>query len=114
MLNFVCKIYEIFNFNKINYLTINRFYFLLNNLKKNYYFLKKMSVNLYYENISKYRLYFYNIKDNLITFNLNIKKIYNSILNNKLYNPYIIDIISEYSNILKNCALQFNISITNF
>jgi hypothetical protein len=31
-----------------------------------------------------------------------------------LYNPYIIDILSEYSNILKNCTIQFNHLITNF
>lgn len=59
-------------------------------------------------------MYFYNIKDNIINFNLKIYKIYNSILYNKFYNPYMTDIISEYSNTLRNCSIQFNMLITNF
>lgn len=71
-------------------------------------------MNLYYENLSKSKFYFYNVKDNIQNFNIKVQKIYNNILNNKYYNPYIIDIISEYSNILRNCSTQFNFLITNF
>lgn len=113
ILNFVYKIYNI-NFMKINYLNINRFYQIFNNLKKKNFFLKKFSMNLYYENLSKSKFYFYNVKDNIQNFNIKVQKIYNNILNNKYYNPYIIDIISEYSNILRNCSTQFNLLITNF
>lgn len=38
IINFIYKIYEISNFHKINYLNINRFYFLFNNLKKSFFF----------------------------------------------------------------------------
>lgn len=111
IINFINKIYNI-NIQQINYLNLNRFYSSFNNLKK--FYLKKFSMNLYYKNISKYAIYFYNIHDNIINFNIKINKLYNTIFNNKYYNPYKMDIITEYSNILKNCAMQFNLLITNF
>jgi len=115
ILNFVYKIYKLSNLNIINFLNINRFYYLFNNFKKGFYFLKKISMNLYYEHISKYNLYIYNINDNIINLNYKkVNKIYNYIINNKLYNPYNLNIINEYSNILKNCTVQFNMLITNF
>ena len=111
ILNFISKLYKI-NIEKMNYLTINRFYFQINNFKKIIFFLKKLSVNFYYKNLTIYQMYFYN-NINIINV-LNIEKIYNNIIFNKCYNPYKLDIISENSSILKACSLHFDALIQNY
>ena len=72
------------------------------------------SMNFYYKKISKCKLYFYNINDNINFFFKKLVKVYNNIINNKYYNPYINNIISENSEILKKCGIEFNLLIRNF
>jgi hypothetical protein len=86
----------------------------INNFKKITFYLKKLSINFYFKEISKYNLYFYNIKNNINNNFLKIQKLYNSIISNKFYNPYKLDIISENSNILKACSVHFDILIRNY
>ena len=114
ILNFVNKVFEIKFYQKITYLVANRFYFFINNINKIYFFLKKESMNFYYKKITKSKLYFYNITNNIIYFIKKIVKIYNNIINNKYYNPYTTNIISQNSEILKKCAIEFNSLIRNF
>lgn len=114
ILNFVYKIFDIKFYEKITYLTVNRFYLFINNLNKIYFFLKKESMNFYYKKLSKCKLYTYNIIDNINFFLKKIVKIYNYVLNNKYYNPYVTNIISENSEILKKSAIDFNLLIRNF
>ena len=114
ILNFVYKIYN-FKFNeKVNYLSVNRFYTLINDMKKIVFFLKKMSINFYFEEITKYKIYFYNFINVVNNTYLNIQKIYNSIICNKYYNPYKLDIISQNSSVLKDCSLSFNDTLRNY
>lgn len=113
ILNFIYKTYKIKNLIKPNFLTVNRFFLLFNNLNKIYFFLKKISMNFYYKKISKYNFYLYN-RNYINIFTKKIKKIYNIVLNNKYYNPYILDIISKNSSILKNCGIHFNFFLKNY
>lgn len=71
-------------------------------------------MNFYFKKISKSKLYFYNAIDNINYFFKKVVKIYNYIINNKYYNPYINNIISENSEILKKCSIDFNLLIRNF
>lgn len=71
-------------------------------------------MNFFYKQISKTKLYFYNFLDNINYFFEKIIKIYNYIIYNKYYNPYIVNIISENSEILKKCGIDFNFLIRNF
>ena len=114
ILNFVKKIFDIKFYEKITYLTVNRFYLFINNINKIYFFLKKESMNFYFKKISKSKLYSYNAIDNINYFFKKIVKIYNYIINNKYYNPYINNIISENSEVLKKCSIDFNLLIRNF
>jgi hypothetical protein len=114
ILNFINKIFNIKYSRKISYLVVNRFYLFINNINKVFYFLKKESMNFYYKKITKCRFYFYNLTYNINYFFKKIIKIYNSIINNKYYNPYVINIISENSEILKKCGIEFNFLIRNF
>lgn len=114
VLNFVSRIYNL-NFNKVsNYLNVNRFYITMNDLKKIIFFLKKMSVNFYYKEVTKYKMYFYTFINNINNNYLKMFKIYNSIIHNKYYNPYNLDIISQNSNILKDCSISFNNILRNY
>ena len=114
ILNFICKIFDIKFYKKMTYLAVNRFYSFINNLNKIFYFLKKESMNFYYKKITKSKLYFYNLVDNVNYFFRKIIKLYNSIINNKFFNPYINNIISENSEILKKCSIEFNLLIRNY
>lgn len=114
ILNFVQKIFDIKFYEKITYLTVNRFYLFINNINKIFFFLKKKSMNFYFKKISKSKLYFYNSVDNINYFFKKIVKIYNSIINNKYYNPYINNIINENSEVLRKCGVDFNLLIRNF
>lgn len=72
-------------------------------------------MNLYYKKLTQYKLYFYNnVINNVNNVNNKIIKLYNSIFNNKEYNPYIINIIVKNSNILQNNALEYNSLFNNF
>jgi hypothetical protein len=71
-------------------------------------------MNFYFKKISKSKLYSYNAIDNINYFFKKIVKIYNYIINNKYYNPYINNIISENSEVLKKCSIDFNLLIRNF
>lgn len=113
IINFVYNIYN-FNLKKINFLNVNRFYVSLNNFQKILFFLKRLSVNFYFKEITKYKTYFYNIMGNVNNIFLIIQKIYNTIINNKYYNPYVLDLISQNSTILKKCSIFFNYSIRNY
>ena len=114
ILNFVNKIFDIKFYQRISYLIVNRFYLFINNINKIFFFLKKKSMNFFYKQISKTKLYFYNFLDNINYFFEKIIKIYNYIIYNKYYNPYIVNIISENSEILKKCGIDFNFLIRNF
>lgn len=114
ILNFVNKIFDIKFYEKITYLTVNRFYLFINNINKIFFFLKKESMNFYYKKISKSKYYFYNIRDNIDFFFKKIVKIYNYIIYNKHYNPYITNVISENSEVLKKSGIDFNLLIRNF
>ena len=59
-------------------------------------------------------MYFYNLKDNIINFTKKIYKLFNSLLNNKLFNPYNNNVISQYSSSLLYCTLQYNNFIKNY
>lgn len=71
-------------------------------------------MNFYFKKISKSKLYFYNAVDNINYFFKQIVKIYNYIINNKYYNPYMNNIINENSEVLKKCGIDFNLLIRNF
>ena len=114
ILNFIKKIFDIKFYKEINYLIVNRFYLFINNINKVFFFFKKESMNFYYKKITKCQYYFYNITININFFFKKIVKIYNTIINNKYYNPYIINIIHENSEILKKCSIEFNLLIRNF
>lgn len=114
IINFIYKIYN-FNYNKnLNFLKVNRFYTSLNDFKKIVFFLKRVSVNFYFKEITKYTMYTYNIINNVNYSYLKIQKIYNNIINNKYYNPYMLNIICQNSNILKDCGVSFNYSLRNY
>jgi len=114
MLNFVYKIYN-FKLNKdANYLNVNRFYILINDMKKIVFFLKRMSVNFYFKEITKYKIYFYSFVNTINNTYLNVQKVYNSIICNKYYNPYKLDIISQNSSVLRDCGLSFNDTLRNY
>jgi hypothetical protein len=49
-----------------------------------------------------------------ININLKLSKIYNSVLNNKYYNPYNLDIISKNSSLLKACSINFKTLLRNY
>lgn len=115
ILNFIFNIYQLNTLKKKNYLNVNRFYLLFNNSKKIIEYLSKTSMNLYYKKLTQYKLYFYNnVINNINNVNNKIIKLYNSIFNNKEYNPYIINIIVKNSNILQNNALEYNSLFNNF
>lgn len=114
ILNFVQKIFDIKFYEKITYLSVNRFYLFINNINKIFFILKKKSMNFYFKKISKSKLYFYNAIDNINYFFKRIVKIYNYIIFNKYYNPYINNIINENSEVLKKCGIDFNLLIRNF
>ena len=71
-------------------------------------------MNFYFKEISKYNLYFYNLNLNVNMNFISVSKIYNTILINKNYNPYKLDIISQNSNILKDCSISFNNILRNY
>lgn len=116
ILNFVYNVYNISSKKEKNFLLVNRFYALFNNLNKAFYHLKKISMNFYYKRINKYNLYLYNITNNMdLNFYFNrIKKLYNSVINNKYHNPYTLDVLSTNSSTLKDCGVNFNLLIKNF
>lgn len=114
ILNFVQKIFDIKFYEKITYLSVNRFYLFINNINKIFFILKKKSMNFYFKKISKSKLYFYNATDNINYFFKKIVRIYNYIISNKYYNPYINNIINENSEVLKKCGMDFNLLIRNF
>lgn len=94
LLYIVKKIYNINNKVKIkkNYLNFSRFYILFNNIKKIFFFVKKISMNFYYIEISRI---FKFLKLNIIL-KKHINIIFNTLLNNKLYNIYNIDMFRNY------------------
>ena len=98
----------------MNYLYVSRFYFSINDFKKVIFFLRKLSINFYFTELTKYRAYFYSVVNHISINYLKIQKIFNSIVSNKYYNPYKLDIISQNSNILKDCGLNFNYSLRNY
>lgn len=114
MLNFVYKIYDFNIKNNANYLNVNRFYVLINDMKKMVFFLKRMSVNFYFKEITKYKIYFYSFANVITTTYLNVQKVYNSVICNKYYNPYKLDIISQNSSVLRDCGLSFNETVRNY
>lgn len=114
ILNFVSTLYKLDWKKKINYLNVNRFYFLISDFKKLSFLLKNLSMNFYFKEISKYNLYYYNLNLNVNMNFISVSKIYNTIISNKNYNPYKLDIISENSSILKACALYFDNLFRNY
>ena len=114
ILNFVKNVYQFNLSDTSNYFNTNRFYLPINNWKKLIYFLKKSSVNFYFEYITLSKKYFYNFR-NIINLNfININKVYNSILSNKYYTPYNLDVVSEYSSVLKACGNYFHNFLRNY
>ena len=112
ILNFVNNLYKLDLKKKNNFLNVNRFYILISDFKKLNYILKFLSMNFYFKEISKYKIYMYNFNfDNSLSL---VCKIYNTIINNKYYNGYNLDIVSKNSSILKNCVEYFDNSIRNY
>lgn len=114
ILNFVVNLYNLDLKKKINYLNVNRFYILISDFKKISFLLKNLSMNFYFKEISKYNIYTYNINLNININFISVSKIYNTIINNKNYNPYKLDIISQNSSILKACTLYFDNLFRNY
>lgn len=114
ILNFVSSIYKLDLKKKINYLNVNRFYILISDFKKLGLLLKGLSMNFYFKEISKYNMYFYNMNLNINMNFIFINKIYNTIINNKNYNPYKLDIMSQNSSVLKACTLYFDNLFRNY
>ena len=114
MLNFVYKVYNFKFKNNANYLNVNRFYVLINDMKKMVFFFNLMSVNFYFKEITKYKIYFYSFANVINTTYLNVQKVYNSVICNKYYNPYKLDIISQNSSVLRDCCLSFNETLRNY
>lgn len=71
-------------------------------------------MNFYFKEISKYNIYTYNMNLNININFISVSKIYNTIINNKNYNPYKLDIISQNSSILKACTLYFDNLFRNY
>ncbi len=114
ILNFVVNLYNLDLKKKINYLNVNRFYILISDFKKISFLLKNLSMNFYFKEISKYNIYTYNMNLNINMNFISVSKIYNTIINNKNYNPYKLDIISQNSSILKACTLYFDNLFRNY
>ena len=114
ILNFVVTLYNLDLKKKINYLNVNRFYILISDFKKISFLLKTLSMNFYFKEISKYNIYTYNMNLNINMNFSSVSKIYNTIINNKNYNPYKLDIISQNSSILKACTLYFDNLFRNY
>lgn len=114
ILNFVVNLYNLDLKKKINYLNVNRFYLLISDFKKISFLLKNLSMNFYFKEISKYNIYTYNMNLNININFISVSKIYNTIINNKNYNPYKLDIISQNSSILKACTLYFDNLFRNY
>jgi NADH-quinone oxidoreductase subunit G len=114
ILNFVVNLYNLDLKKKINYLNVNRFYILISDFKKISFLLKNLSMNFYFKEISKYNIYTYNMNLNININFISVSKIYNTIINNKNYNPYKLDIISQNSSILKACTLYFDNLFRNY
>ena len=114
ILNFVVNLYNLDLKKKINYLNVNRFYILISDFKKISFLLKNLSMNFYFKEISKYNIYTYNMNLNINMNFSSVSKIYNTIINNKNYNPYKLDIISQNSSILKACTLYFDNLFRNY
>ncbi len=114
ILNFVSDLYKLDLKKKSNFLNLNRFYVLISDFKKLNYILKFFSMNFYFKEISKYNIYVYNINLNIDNSIILISKIYNTIINNKYYNAYKLDIISKNSSVLKNCNLYFDKFFRNY
>lgn len=114
ILNFVVNLYNLDLKKKINYLNVNRFYILISDFKKISFLIKNLSMNFYFKEISKYNIYTYNMNLNININFISVSKIYNTIINNKNYNPYKLDIISQNSSILKACTLYFDNLFRNY
>ena len=114
ILNFVVNLYNLDLKKKINYLNVNRFYILISDFKKISFLLKNLSMNFYFKEISKYNIYTYNMNLNININFISVSKIYNTIIYNKNYNPYKLDIISQNSSILKACTLYFDNLFRNY
>lgn len=71
-------------------------------------------MNFYFKEISKYNIYTYNMNLNININFISVSKIYNTIIYNKNYNPYKLDIISQNSSILKACTLYFDNLFRNY
>jgi hypothetical protein len=97
----------------INYLNVNRFYISFN-MKKIIFYLKRMSANFYFEEITKCKMYFYTSILNFNKMDSGIFKIYNSIISNKYYDLYNLNVINQYSDILVKCSLHFNDLLRNY
>lgn len=114
MLNFISKIYNLNLKSKLTYLNVNRFYISLPSIEKIKLVIKKMSTLYYFNYLNSALKYAYNRIVN-INFNfIKIKKMYNNIVSNKQYNPFLVDIMCENSSILKFCSKFFREKIKNY
>ena len=109
IINFVTNVYKLDFKKSINFLNTNRFYLQINHVNKIISLLKILSINFYFVNITNYKKYLYTIDNLDLHYCNNITKIYNSILFHVYYNPYILNIVSQYSTTLQACGIINNI-----
>jgi len=113
ILNLIKKIFK-FQWKKKNYLTFNRFYIQLKNIKKIYKYIKRFSVNFIFNEVSKYNWY-NNLIFNIVNKKIKtINKIFFKIIENYNYNIYTINIMDKNSKTLKLASYNFSQNMRNY